>query len=62
MASKLWNLANDDSRAPFFRTQYIVENGGEWINTFRGWQHRPDKPKVIKINKMNIFKKKKKTI
>jgi hypothetical protein len=62
MASKLWNLANDDSRAPFFRTQYIVENGGEWINTSRGWQHRPDKPKVIKSKKMNIFKKKKKTI
>ena len=62
MTNRLWSLANDNSRAPFFRANYIVENGGEWVNTSRGWQHRPDKPKVIKINKMNIFKKKKKTI
>jgi hypothetical protein len=61
MTNKLWILANDNSRAPYFRAQYIAENGGEWVNTSRGWQYRSDKPKVANSKKINIFKKIKKT-
>jgi len=62
MSSNLWIFANDNSKAPYFRTQYVAENGGEWINTHKGWQYRPDKPKAKKIKKTSIFRKIKKSI
>ena len=37
MPSKFWTLSNEDSRARFFRENYVAKNGGSWSRGPQGW-------------------------
>ena len=42
MANRFWVLANEDSRAAFFRENYVKNNGGVWEHSkSAGWTWSP---------------------
>lgn len=59
MASKFWTLSNEDSRAGFFRADYVAKNGGSWSRGPKGWVWSPDVKKVVEkpVKKKRIFRK-----
>tara|TARA_Y100000034_G_C6827889_1_gene373434 strand:+ start:911 stop:1132 length:222 start_codon:yes stop_codon:yes gene_type:complete len=65
MSSKDWLRFNDDSRAKSNREKYITKNGGEFINSGRGWEwvasvSKP-KPAVVSAKPKPSSSKKKKS-
>ena len=42
MANRFWVLSNEDSRAAFFRENYVKNNGGVWeYSSSAGWTWSP---------------------
>ena len=71
MATRFWVLSNEDSKAPFFRKNYIEKNGGSWSFSPKGgwtWDKGGVKAKTSvkkdvsatetpKVKKRKLFKK-----